>query len=327
MEDKDIAIVEGSPIIEIVDDKKDDLTTTPEIVAPASQDNAVNAEEKVVEGGEADNGEKPVEADPVLEERKKNAQINKMSMLEKERNEYAKKAEERNVARLQDTLDLLINPTTAEIAKERLAKDPAFFEDFRSHVRKTTGEVIDTYETVFSNQPLVANTQTNGRYVDPETIKQQIKQEMQVEQVRSDAVSNLISFVPEIDPIKGNLTQDDVDLIKDQLEAADLIALRIQRFNPGLSYRDALVEGWNSLPENRTKQIAQAKEAGELIGRGKALASGIGSSASPSGSGGSPIKSSTYKMTRVQQEFYEDMKQTDPVRAEKYAQRATKLNS
>lgn len=327
MEEKDLVIAPESPVIEIIDDKPDNTTTT-DVIAPASTVNESNADEKTtVEKEEGDKPEaKAKEIDPALEERQKNAQIVKMGKLEKERNELAKERETERQARLQDTLELLKNPGTSTIASQRLARDPKFYDDFRNYVRQTEGENIGDYNTYFSNTPQ-ANTQTRGNYVDPEAIKSQVKQELRTEQIQTEAFTYLINNIPEIDPRKNDLSETEAEYIKNQLDTAGFIAQRVQSFNPNMSYKEALVEGWNSLPENRNKQLAQAKEAGELIGKSKALASGVGGTTATSGSGGSAIKSNTYRMTSSEKKMYENLLTMDPKRAEKYAQKATEYNS
>lgn len=239
-------------------------------------------------------------------------ELNKMSQLEKERNEFRERAKEQEHQLKAYQEDL--NRTFRE--------SPEAYEVFvRDYNRLNPSTPLKAYEETYGprlNRP-EATVQTKPTKVSnytPEEIASLAINKMKQEQSAQEANNAFNRFVnehPEFSPEKA--TEKEKDLVNKVAAMADVYVNTY-----GMSFDDALKEAYASVPEVRSRLADKAKEEGELVGRQRTLAKGVGESA-PSSSASTNIPSSSVrsKLNQAQQARFDNLAQKDPALAERYA--------
>lgn len=250
-------------------------------------------------------------------------ELNKMSELERERNEYKATATEKaaRAAALEEQAQLL------SAIEQIYSNDKIAYESMRAAHVRNGGKDPGAWEVVYGGgiqQDQQASAQMNPGYqqpqqpqqIDTSTITQQVMQEMEF----NNGVNSLLAKRPE-------LNSSDPEVLKQQHFIANL-AGNYKAYNPSLSWADALDQAAAALPNNMQNGIQQARQTGELIGKAQAYATGS-SSAGNIGGGTTTNTGNTLnvQMTREQRNKYEVFLKENPDRARRYAENVNNLSS
>jgi hypothetical protein len=250
---------------------------------------------------------------PVPEQQEENKrELNKMSVLERERNDAKAEAEEaRRLAREAEESSKAIR----EDLNSTFSNNPEAYETFAKG-----------YNQLHPDRPLKSYNEVYGRQAPAPAYQTPVYQPVPTEQVASQAAAQvqaqmaLESFTdehPEFKPQSGNY--EGKAMMDKVTKLADFYVNQY-----GMRPLDALKEAHASLPENRGKQAIEAKEVGELVGTAKAYASNVGVTSAPSGSGGAniPTSSAANRLNTSQRKRYDELMSKDPKIAQRYLDNA-----
>lgn len=270
---------------------------------PDSATNAVDTQVTIEDTSETDNQiVKPKET-----QRNYEAELGKMSALERERNELrAKLQEAESKGQMFDTLNQDFS-------------DPEVYEAWR-RARIKKGDNIPSYEEVYG-QPQTSGVQQNvSTYQDPNLLVSRAKQEIRSELGFEKFTERHPEFKRENIKTEEELATRRTQWAKIAARAASYIAT-----DPNLTEDRAFEEAMYSLPEYQEERFRKVRETGEIVGRQNAYIAGNGSISGLSGGqaqGGSPT---TVRLNKDQWARYEALKKKNPKLAQMYAKNVSGL--
>jgi hypothetical protein len=257
--------------------------------------------------------ETEVTTSPVPEQQEENKrELNKMSVLERERNEAKAEANEaRRLAKEAEEASKAIR----EDLNSTFTSDPEAYEKF-----------ANSYNRLHPDRPLKSYNEVYGRQVPAPAYQTPVYQPVQVNEVASQAAAQVQaqmafeSFKEEHPDLNPSVSSYEGKAIMDKV--TKLADFYVGQY--GMRPLEALREAYASLPENRGKQASEAKEVGELVGTAKAYASNVGVTSAPSGSGGAniPTSSAANKLNTSQRKRYDELMSKDPKIAQRYLDNA-----
>lgn len=233
---------------------------------------------------------------------------NKISALEKERNEASETARKERFQRL-----LTLAQLAPQKADEEFKDNPKAYEEFRSEYQKVYGQSLPSHAEVYQ-QPNNNAVGGGTKQLTEDDVKRQVQQGIAVERAKE----KLFQEIPDADP-QNMQTVEEIEAASKRLAEAQAKAELTLSFRPDLSYQEALVMEYKSLPEVQNKLVQKARLEGEITGKAKALGSNAGIGSSPSGSAPTIANTLTVPMSSAQKTRYEQLKAKDPKIASYYA--------
>lgn len=307
---------------------KTDAPSTPvyEIEVESSDDSAQN------DKSQKDTVEKPnQEATPAAgdgnadegKQRNIQAELGKMSALEKERNERVKELEieRKNKAELERKLkEVETEAQGFQALTGRFRDNPTFYENFRKMWSESTGQTLPEHAQVYGS----FTQQTLNQPVDLAAIKEEVKQELR-QDMRQDAEAStgfqsFVSKYPEMDPTK--LSQEESLSAGEKFAQMRALVPGLQTIYPQASVAELLEYAYNTLPDVRERESQRTKEANELSGMAKAYSKGIAGSDGMSGGAGQGVGPTIkVKLTAAEKSHYDKLTASNPRVAKLYLQK------
>jgi hypothetical protein len=240
-------------------------------------------------------------------------EINKMSALEKERNQAAVRAKD---AEYQRRFTLLqYNPQALD---NEFVNDEKSFNEFRKQYQEKTGNVLPSHAELYT-QP---NNAVGGNSGSPSMTQSQINElvdkQVDMKLQNKEAINRLIQEVPEANPANMQSVEE-VEVAKQRLEEAMAIAQVTISYRGNMSFADALVSAYKSLPEYQEDSIKKARLQGEIIGKNKAYGNQVGVSGTPTTGQTNEQPTMNVRMTSKQKAKYEELRAKNPKQAEYFA--------
>ncbi len=334
MEEKDIEKTQSQPASSEttakVEKPVEKVASTPtyEIEVESSDDSAQN------DKPQTDTIEKPAEAaSPTAEEGKDQegkqrniqAEIGKMSALEREKNERTKELELERKTRteLERKLKEVEGKANGfEALEKEFRTKPALYEGFRNMLAESGGVILPEHSQVYGSF-----TQQNYQQqvpIDPVAIKEEAKQEMREEfRLEAEATTGFQSFIakhPEMDPHKLSPEEStEAGIVFGKVRE---LVPALQKVYPDASMGDILEYAYSALPEVREIQSAKTKEINELSGMAKAYSKGVAGSDGMSGGGSSGVGSTIkVNLTAAEKVHYDRLSVSSPKIAQIYLQK------
>lgn len=237
--------------------------------------------------------------------------VNKMSQLERERNDAKKRAEEleRQYAEekaQREAIQRELNST--------FETDPEAYKAFAKAYNKMAGrDVLPSFEEKYGRREQPKETPTQQMPTTDVVVNQAVAQ-----LEAKTAFEQFIADHPDVDPVRA----EDKSGTQAKLEKVTKLAdFYISSW--GMKPGDALKEAYLSMPENRGKAMESAKEEGELAAKARGLSRGVADSSAPS-SGGAPVIPHTDAYGRLnnsQKKRYDELVAKNPRVAEIYVQK------
>lgn len=246
----------------------------------------------------------------------------KTSVLERERNDYSKKAKQQ-----EETINALDGV---------YRKNPDAYEVFRKAYKAETGVDLGDHATAYKIQPVVStnnsqintNNQTQNQGFDVDQITKQVSDKLKQEQDIVDMGKGAEVFLSKHPEYKTEGIIDEIELAQKKATNAKIaqFALVHRSQQPTISWNEALELGRASLPEVRSQIEQKAQLTGEKIGKATAYSAGSAVGKAPTGDNegiSASDQSLISKLTSGQKARYEEhIKKGNVAFANKYLHNA-----
>lgn len=245
----------------------------------------------------------PEESTEAKKQRNLAAEAGKIAALEKERNEYSRKAAE------------FERQARGFKEMEKLMKsNPQVYETIRQAYKKQGGEDIGDYENRYGQETqqqtnIPSGTNKSIESLDANSVREIMRDEMDMKA----GLTALTNIAPELSADNIGTDEDKRQKALQLFNRVASDATGLKKANPYLSWSEAYKRSYYSQPDIMERMI----EKGEISAQAKFLGRQVGTEGSPVG--GSSIKAErTVKMTPQEKEVYEKLSASKPKIAQRY---------
>ena len=185
---------------------------------------------------------------------------------------------------------------TFEELKTALQNDPNAWEAVRqAQIKQGRGD-IGSYESHFgtsktSSKEGKSQEEEPNKKEDVSSQSTSTPQPVDMNAIRAeiewnDGIKEFNKRFPEFDP--ANVTKkgkEEILAVSQKWKRIAGMAEALRANSPGMSWDQALIDGYYALPENREKYVSQIKEEGKMAGQAEAYAQGAATASGVAGSG------------------------------------------